>query len=80
MLRWTLILTISTLVLLAVGIGGMTALILVSALYLLVYDLRRPLHWLWYGSWSLPDEPSIEDQEAVQSSSMLGAGDVANAN
>jgi hypothetical protein len=47
---------------------------------LLVYDLRRPLHWLRYGSWILPDEPSIEDQEAVQSSSMLGAGDMANAN
>ena len=79
MLRWTLVLTISTLVLLAVGIGGMRALILVSALYLLMYDLRRPLRWLRYGSRILPDEPSIEDQEAVQSSSMLGAGDMANA-
>jgi hypothetical protein len=54
-------------------------LILVPALYLLVHDLRRLLHWLWHGSWLLPDELSIEDHEAVQSSSMLGAGEVANA-
>jgi multidrug efflux pump subunit AcrB len=63
------------------GLMGATllVLILVPALYLLVHDLRRLLHGLWHGSWILPDEPSIEDKEAVQSSSMMGAGDVANA-
>jgi multidrug efflux pump subunit AcrB len=63
------------------GLMGATllVLILVPALYLLAYDLRRILHWLWHGSWTLPDEPSIADQEAVPSSPTMGAGDVANA-
>jgi hypothetical protein len=67
----------------SISFGLMSAtllvLILVLALYLWVHDLRRLLHWLWHGSWTLPDEPSIGDKEAVQSSSMMGAGDLANA-
>jgi multidrug efflux pump subunit AcrB len=63
------------------GLMGATllVLVLVPALYLLVHDLRRILHWLWHGSWFLPDEPSIEDAEAMQPSPMRGANDKANA-
>jgi multidrug efflux pump subunit AcrB len=63
------------------GLMGATllVLVLVPALYLLVHDLRRILHWLWHGSWFLPDEPNIEDAEAMQLSPMRGANDGANA-
>ena len=47
---------------------------LVPSLYLMVYDVQRGLHWLWTGSWTLPEEELGETEEDSQA--VLGAGGV----
>jgi multidrug efflux pump subunit AcrB len=47
------------------GLMGSTflVLLLVPALYMLLYDARRACNWMWNGTWRLPDEDDLEAQE-----------------
>jgi hypothetical protein len=47
------------------GLIGATllVLVLVPALYMLLYDIRQLCHWLWHGTWQLPEERVTEERE-----------------
>ena len=38
-------------------------LVLVPALYMLLDDFRRFCHWLWHGTWQLPEEHVMTERE-----------------
>ena len=47
------------------GLMGATllVLVLVPALYMLLYDVRQICRWLWHGTWQLPEERVTEERE-----------------
>ena len=49
------------------GLMGATLLVLllVPALYMMLYDAQRICRWLWRGEWELPEEPIAETREAT---------------
>ncbi len=49
------------------GLMGATflVLLLVPALFMLLYDVRRACNWLWNGKWEVPEEREPEEREAA---------------
>ena len=62
------------------GLMGATLLVLllVPALYMLLYDVRRGCHWLWHGTWEVSeDQPSgVQDSVEVVEVSTMTNGDI----
>jgi multidrug efflux pump subunit AcrB len=57
------------------GLMGSTllVLVLVPALYMLLYDLRRVCHWLWHGTWQLP-EAHVTEARGVATATQTTSG------
>ncbi|ETW98056.1 MAG: hypothetical protein ETSY1_20340 [Candidatus Entotheonella factor] len=50
------------------GLMGATflVLLLVPALYMLLYDVRRICNWLWNGTWELAEERELQEREVAE--------------